>query len=179
MNTKRISAAAAAAAFVVLGSATSAFGAYEAPQISLELSAPSVTGGGSFTATATSDKPCDSWTLEFDGPTTDGPGTGAGLEAVVEFSTTTVGADETGTVTATCFFDDGSVTKASAPAQLSTSADILVTAGDIAGPTDGGGDDDFGGLASTGGPHLWLAIGGAALTLAGAGAVVRSRRATA
>lgn len=178
MNAKRISAAVAAAAFVVLGSATSAFGAYQAPTISLELSAPSVVGGGSFTATATSDLPCDSWSLEFDGPTTDGPGSGAGLEAVVEFSTTTVGADETGTVTATCFFDDGA--KASAPAQLSTSADILVTAGDIAGPTDGsGGGDDFGGLASTGGPHLWLAIGGAALTLAGAGAVVRSRRATA
>lgn len=182
MNTKRFSAALGAAVLVVLGSSTSAFAAdstpppYEAPSVELQLNPTAVTGGSSFTATATSNQDCDSWAISFVGPTTDGPGSGSGTTAETVFSTTEVDAIETGTVTATCTFDDGSL-KPSAAAQLSATADITVSPAGVLPPIDGGnGGGGFGGLANTGGPHLWLAIGGALLTLVGAGAVVRSRR---
>lgn len=180
MNSKRIAAALGAAVIVVLGSATSAFADYHTPSIELQLDPTTVVGGQSFTATATSNQNCVGWSITFAGPTTDGPAGGSGTQAVAVFSTTTVSQIETGSVTATCTFDDG--TKASALQDLSATADITVTPAGIAGPTDGGnggGDGDIGGLASTGGPHLWLAIGGAALTVLGAGAVVRSRRVSA
>lgn len=176
MNSKRIAAAVGAAVIVVLGSATSAFADYETPSVELQLDPTTVVGGQSFTATATSNQDCESWSIVFDGPTTDGPAGGSGTQAVTEFSTTPVEQIETGTVTATCTYDDG--LKASALVDLSATADITVNPAGVAGPIDGGdgGDGDFGGLAGTGGPHLWLAIGGAALTALGAGAVVRSRR---
>lgn len=183
MNTKRISAAIGAAVIVVLGSTTSAFAAYETPSVELQLDPTSVVGGQSFTATATSNQDCTSWSITFEGPTTDGPAGGSGTSATTDFSTTSVSQVETGTVTATCTFDDGlGGSKASALTQLSATADITVNPAGVAGPIDGGngnGDGDFGGLASTGGPHLWLAIGGALLTVAGAGAVLRSRRVSA
>ncbi|RZI83031.1 MAG: hypothetical protein EOO67_17555, partial [Microbacterium sp.] len=153
MNTKRIAAALGAAAIVVLGSTTSAFAAYETPSVELQLDPTTVVGGQSFTATATSNQDCTSWSITFEGPTTDGPAGGSGTSATTDFSTTTVDQIETGTVTATCTFDDG--LKASALQQLSATADITVNPAGVAGPIDGGngGGDDFGGLASTGGPH--------------------------
>lgn len=179
MNTKRISAAVAAAALVVLGSATSAFASYEAPSISLEVSPTTLTGGQSFSGTATSNQDCD-WQVTFDGPTGDGAKSGSGSSIDFTFSTTEVEDVETGTVTAVCTFDDGTSERASVAQQLTRSADVTVNPTGIAGPIDngtGGGETGgFGGLADTGGPQLWLAIGGVALTLVGAGAVIRSRR---
>lgn len=179
MNTKRISAAIAAAALAVLGSATGAFAAYEAPTISLEVNPTNLTGGLSFSGTASSNQDCVAWEVTFDGPTVEGPKTGSGTSLDFTFSTTEVEAVETGTVTAVCTFDDSAL-KASALQNLETSVDVTVNPTGIAGPTGpGGSDGGFGDLADTGGPHLWLAVGGAALTVLGAGAVVRSRRASA
>jgi hypothetical protein len=174
MNTKRISAAIAAAALVVLGSATSAFADYGAPTITLDVTPHSLVGGQSFTGTATSNEDCTSWTITFDGPSTESPKTGSGTSIDFTWSTTEVSQIEDATFTAVCKFDDGS-TRASAPSSIQAQADVTVNPTGVAGPIDGG-TTGFGGLADTGGPHLWLAIGGGALVLVGAGAVLRSRR---
>ena len=73
MNTKRISAAFAAAVLVVLGSATGAFAAYETPSITLEVTPTSLTGGQTFTGTATATVDCTNMQVTFNGPTSEGP----------------------------------------------------------------------------------------------------------
>ncbi|MET3962685.1 hypothetical protein ABIE44_002619 [Marmoricola sp. OAE513] len=176
MITQRISAAVGAAVLVVLGSATGAFAAYEAPTITLEVTPTSLPGGQSFSGTATSNQDCSSWEITFDGPTTEGAKNGSGTSIDFTYSTTEVEDVETGTVTAVCTYDDG--TRATAAANLSRSVDVTVNPTGVAGPTDGGSTGAGGdyGLANTGGPNMWLAIGGATLTAIGAGAVIRSRR---
>ena len=95
-----------AAALVVLGSATGAFAAYEAPSITLEVSPTNLSGGQSFSGTATSNQDC-SWEVTYAGPTVDGPATGSGTSIDFTFTTTEVENVETAPVTAVCTFDDG------------------------------------------------------------------------
>jgi hypothetical protein len=188
MNTKRIAAAIVAAAAVVLGSASGAFASYGAPSINLVVNPPAVVGGqGSFTGTATSNEDCTSWSITFAGPSDDAPVTGSGSSISFTISTNAVTAITPATVTASCTFDDGaSQSRATTVQEIHTSADVtvnpaavtppiitppVITPPVITPPASGGAF-----LANTGGPHLWLAIGGALLTLIGAGAVIRSRR---
>jgi hypothetical protein len=175
MNTKRISAAVAAAALVVLGSATGAFAGYEDPSITLEVNPTSLVGGQTFTGTATATVNCSAWEITFDGPSSESPKTGSGSSIDFTWSTNEVSEITPGAFHAKCTYDDSQL-RASALQDLTTSTDVTVNPTEVSPPTDGTGTGGFGGLADTGGPHLWLAIGGGALVLVGAGAVLRSRR---
>lgn len=185
MITKRITAAVGAAALVVLGSATGAFATYGPQAITLEVSPTNLTGGQSFSGTATADQPCE-WEITYAGPSTDGPKTGSGTSIDFTFTTTEVESIETAPVTAKCTYKafvlrGSNIVDQSMEKSVDVTLNPVGVAGPVPGPTDGvagPGDGGFG-LADTGGPSLWLALGGATLTAVGAGAVIRSRRATA
>jgi LPXTG-motif cell wall-anchored protein len=190
MIIRRIAGALLGALLVVGGSTTAALADdYGPATIDLSVSPTELTGGETFTGTATSNKDCTSWSVTYDGGTSStNPATGSGTSISFSFTTNPVSDVENHTVTATCTYDDGTGTsdRSTALVPISRSADITVDpAGDVSPPTGpvGPGPDNGGtgttSLPNTGGPDLWVLAAGLALLLGGAGAVFRARRARA
>ncbi|MCW2787124.1 MAG: hypothetical protein JWP74_3641 [Marmoricola sp.] len=172
MTTKRFSVAVLGAVFLVLGISGGAFADYAAATMNLTVTPTTLVGGNTFTGIATSNEDCH-WSITYGGPaSTAQPITGTGTSLHFSFNTDTVGAVRTDAVTAVCSYDP-SVPRATVTQTLQRSVDVTLTPTGVSPPTTstGGGL----GLPNTGGPSLWLAVAGLALTLLGAGAVVRSR----
>ncbi|MCZ4500625.1 MAG: hypothetical protein JWQ74_3180 [Marmoricola sp.] len=149
------------------------------PEVVIDLTAQPTTlyGGEQFTATATANVTCSSWTLEWNGDSRS--------KTAAQFSTRFT-APDVSKVTyiplhGTC---DYALPAGATPVTRSAATDtswtrtIVITVlprGQASPPTI----DDGGKLPNTGGPSLWLLVAGFALAAAGAAAVARSRSAKA
>ncbi|HET6152122.1 MAG TPA: LPXTG cell wall anchor domain-containing protein [Marmoricola sp.] len=180
MKTKRITAALAAAALIVLGGAAGsgafADAGYGMPTIDLTVTPTTLVGGNTFSGTATSNEDCQ-WSITYAGPSsTEQPITGSGTTLNFTFNSDPVEGRTTDAVKAVCTYTVPSTKAAARAADTATlrdSVDVTLTPnGVVSSPGNGG----FGGLPNTGGPSAWLAVLGVLLTALGAGSVIVSRR---
>ena len=150
--------------------------AYPDNQFNLVVDRQVMYGGESFTATATSNVVCD-WTLEWNGVVrtkTDPAIFNTTYKTPIVTQITKI------PLHGTCAYDDGSTrlgAKASARtmrvAKAATwSKTIMITVLPRGSAVSPPGEN----LPNTGGPNMWLLLGGLGAVLAGAGVVVTSRR---
>ncbi|RNL62201.1 LPXTG cell wall anchor domain-containing protein [Nocardioides marmoriginsengisoli] len=159
------------AALVAVGFAPAA-NAYPDNQFNLTVDRQVMYGGESFTATATSNVVCD-WTLEWNGVVrtkTDPAIFQTTYKTPVVTKITKI------PLHGTCAYDDGSPRLAAKSARAAKAATwsktIMITVLPRGSAVSPPGEN----LPNTGGPNMWLLLGGLGAVLAGAGVVVVSRR---
>lgn len=173
MFTRKLAGAAAAAvltALIPLGAAQ----AYVDPTIEVTVSDTTVIEGSTFTASASSNISCDTWTLSFDGTAEKGSGKA--------FSTGFTAPDVTKKtklpLVGTCDYDDADLS--SAPAAANAAAVVPAASRALSRTITitvlPKGAEDDGALPDTGGSNLSLLLIGGMLVVAGGGVTYAARR---